>query len=111
MEQRPQLAPPTRSRINHARVHRLTFTIVDEDGQQRSAVVRSHRTEFFDDAVARCVLHDPAHRATDVVDLMPGRPRFADGQWAPAGAVQLAGVLLLPAFALVAIYAARAIRF
>ena len=100
----------TSTRINQASVYRLTFTFVDEQGTRRTAIGHSHRSDWFDERVARCVLYDPATDAADVVDLMPGRPRIVDRQWAPAGKTALLAVLILPALTLLALYAASHVR-
>ena len=93
----------TSGRVNGRRVYSLTFAFVDEAGDKRLATDLSHRSEFFGDDVARHVLYAPDSEQACVADLIPGRPRTANGEWLPAGATELLRVLIPPAIAITAI--------
>lgn len=97
---------PTNTRINNQRVYRLTFSFVDDSGKQRTATDRSHRSEFFNDQVARHVLWDRHSRDSCIAELITGKPKIGDGAWQPISNARIALLFVLPAIAFTAIYAA-----
>lgn len=100
---------PTNTRINNQRVHKLTFTFLDEAGREQTATDRSHKSEFFDDQIARHVLKGPGRCC--IVELLPGSPKIVDEQWAPVRGISRARVFILPIVAIVVIALASQVTF
>jgi len=101
---------PTNTRINNQRVHKLTFAFVDDNGEQRTATDRTHKSEFYSDQIARHVLWDPHSQESCIVELIPGKPKIHDGLWLPIANVRLLLVFLPAIIAFGMIYAATYIR-
>ena len=99
----------TNTRVNNQRVYKLTFTFVDDSGRKRTVTERSHKTQFQDDQVARHALISSAGGC--IVELLPGRPKIVDEQWAPVTGMALAQVFILPVVAILAIAVASQVTF
>jgi len=66
---------PTNTSINDQTVYKLTFEFTAGDGQQYTAIAKSHRTRVLEDEAEEQLVYDPRNPANAVLlDSLPGEP-------------------------------------